>query len=276
MKKKIGGGVLVFVLISGLVSGLVSGLIGGGLTARQMGEGRNFLFTVAVDRYRCWPALSGPVMETRRVKDAMLDCLPIDAVKELHNEGAGKDAIREFLVSLQKGGENELSENDSLIIYFSGHGQAFEAEPGNGYWIPHDGGYDMTARSHWLGNDELRGLLRNIKARHILIIADCCFGGTLVEAEAGGGMATQENAVCRKVLTSGGIERVPGESVFAEQLVDALYRNRLDRLPVSRLHARITGKVHGLTGNRPQYGNLKYSGNYAGAPFILYAGPGTF
>ncbi len=246
--------------------------------------GKQVLLLIAVDRYRRWPTLQGPVTETMKLKEVLTRRYHFDVVKELYNEKATKKSIRHVLVRMQKGGgdEHELRNNDSLFIYFGGHGQAFSEEKGNGYWIPHDGGEDMEARAYWLGNSELIGLINGVGARHILVVSDSCFAATLVDAGRGFGDRGKEkrylkklyHGPSRKVLTSGGLERVPGESAFARLLAEELERNREPWLDMAMVYRTIERKVYEKTGNHPVYGNLKHTGFDPTASFILFTQEG--
>lgn len=239
---------------------------------------RQYLFLIAIDHYRRWPPLQGPVSEARELKKVLLSRYHIDEIKELYDEQASREAIRSYLVSLQEGQENQLRKNDSLFIYFSGHGQAFEEETWNGYWIPYDGGSDIDARAYWIGHSELIGLINKIKANHILIVSDSCFAGTLVDAGRGitnwnGGkkyLQRMYNRRSRKVLTSGGLERVPGQSVFSGLLIDALNENREPWVEMAEIYQAIKGKVYHRTGNHPEYGNLRYTDFDPSASYILF------
>lgn len=244
----------------------------------RIDAGKQYLFLIAIDHYRHWPALQGPVSEAGELKKVLVSRYHIDEIKELYDKQASKEAIRDYLTGLQEGGENQLRKNDSLFIYFSGHGQAFEGETWNGYWIPYDGGSDIDARAYWLGNSELIGLVNKIKANHILIVSDSCFAGTLVDAGRGitnwngGGKYLQRmyNRRSRKVLTSGGLERVPGQSVFSRLLIDALNENQKPWIEMAAIYRVIKESVCNRTGNHPEYGNLRYTDFDPSASYILF------
>lgn len=244
--------------------------------------GKQHLFLVAIDRYRDWPQLPGPVSEALKLKKVLVRRYHIDNVKELYNEKATKGAIRDYLIGLQEGRENQLAEEDSLFIYFSGHGQSFEEETRNGYWIPYNGGPDMEARAYWFSNSELTGLLKKIKARHILVVSDSCFAATLMDTGRGGVDWNREknylNRVyyrcSRKVLTSGGLERVPGDSVFARLLREELSKNRKPWIKMEEIYQSIRRGVFEKTGNHPEYGNLKNTGFDPSASFVLFTREG--
>ncbi|MCP4217582.1 MAG: caspase family protein [bacterium] len=244
--------------------------------------GKQHLFMIAVDSYLHWPPLGGPVREAESIGQTLVSRYHIDSIKSLYNKHATGKAIRNYLKSLQGGGRNQLTENDSLIIYFGGHGYAFNEEPDNGYWIPHDGGKDKDARAFWIGNAQLTGLVKKIKARHILIISDACFAGTLVDSKRGSrDWNIEKNYLweiygrkSRKVLTSGGLERVPGRSQLARYLNFELMVNQKSWISMAEIYNSIAQKVYAETGNFPAYGNLRHSNFDPSASFLLFTREG--
>lgn len=244
--------------------------------------GKQYLFLIAIDHYRQWPPIRGPVSEALKLKKVLISRYHIDEVIELYNEQASKEAIRDYLISLQEGRENQLEKNDSLFIYFSGHGQSFEEETRNGYWIPYNGGTNIDARAYWFSNSELIGLIKKIKSNHILIVSDSCFAATLVDT--GRGVANPNEGkkylhrtyhrCSRKVLTSGGLERVPGQSEFAGLLIDELNKNRKPWIKMAAIYQEIKRKVYEKTGNYPEYGNLKNTDFDPSASYILFTREG--
>jgi len=249
---------------------------------QRVSAGDQHLFIIAIDRYQQWPDLPGPVFEAGEFKKQLLSNYHIDRVVELYNEKACKENIRNCLVNYQADQPGALGERDSLIIYFSGHGQAFPEEIGNGYWIPYDGGQDINARSYWLGNAELVGLVKKIPAGQVLIISDSCFAATLIDTHRG--VPASMNAPpyphryaqgkARKVLTAGGLERVPGHSEFARLLIGALAANKRAYIDMASLYMDIREEVFQKTGNQPGYGNLKHAGFDPGASFVLFTHQG--
>ena len=244
--------------------------------------GKQYFLFIAIDKYKKWRPLSGPVSETRDLKKVLTRKYHTDEVKELYDEKATKEAIRNVLLGLQEGGENALAQQDSLFIFFSGHGQAFEEESDTGYWIPYNGGRDESARSHWLSNSELTGLIKKIKCRHILVVSDSCFASTLVSSTRGGHPSfTKLNLLqrcydrsSRKILTSGGIEPVPGDSVFADLFKRELLENTQPWISIEDIYGAIRKKLYAKTGNYPELGNLKNTRYNPSGSFFLFTHEG--
>ncbi|MDQ1352679.1 MAG: hypothetical protein QG657_2985 [Acidobacteriota bacterium] len=249
--------------------------------AASIATGKQHLFLIAIDYYLQWPPLQGPVSEALQLKKVLVSRYHFDEIIELYNKQATKQAIRDCLIGFQAGRENQLEENDSLFIYFSGHGYSFEEEDWNGYWIPYNGGNDMDARSYWISNSELSGLINKIKANHILIVSDSCFAATLLDEDHRISNGIEEkkywqetfDKCSRKVLTSGGLERVPGRSVFVQLLIDELNRNQKPWIDMIEIYRAMEWKVVEKTENHPEYGNIKNTDFDPSGSYILFTLP---
>ena len=93
-------------------------------------------------------------------------------VKVLVNREATRKAIYQSLRNLAL----STKTNDSVLIYYAGHGDLDRAY-NDGWWIPVDakGGDPVT----YLDNVQVQKSMRNMKARHVLLISDSCYSGTL-------------------------------------------------------------------------------------------------
>ena len=128
--------------------------------------------------------------------------------------------------------------NDNLLIYYAGHGELAEDE-NKGYWLPVDAGAEQDSK--WISNDIVRNRIKATKAKHVLLVVDSCFAGSISR----GGAAVIKNTErlnninlinrfkmrkTRLVITSGGNEPVVdndgGEhSYFANKFIDVLKNN---------------------------------------------------
>ncbi|MBW2681606.1 MAG: caspase family protein [Deltaproteobacteria bacterium] len=66
--------------------------------------------------------------------------------------------------------------DDSILFYYAGHGD-IDRVLNDGWWIPVDatGGDPST----YLDNTIVQKVLRSMKSKHILLISDSCYSGTL-------------------------------------------------------------------------------------------------
>jgi len=124
--------------------------------------------------------------------------------------------------------------SDNLLIYYAGHG-SMEGRDNEGYWQPVDA-LPMDT-SQWISTKyEVATLLEQSSARHILVIADSCFSGSLVNATGAQTQASSDEQQSlraklahrsRLAITSGSLQPVldsgtDGHSVFAQALMASL------------------------------------------------------
>jgi hypothetical protein len=86
-----------------------------------------------------------------------------------------EDATREQIINAFQKKRESLSEKDSLLVFYAGHGR-IDTETQRGYWLPIDAG---ESEANWLATDDVKNYLKAMKAKHVLVIADSCFSGSL-------------------------------------------------------------------------------------------------
>ena len=129
--------------------------------------------------------------------------------------------------------------NDNILIYYAGHGKLIKKQKlERGYWLPVDAGPNRDP--NWISNNDIKDSIASSNAKHILLIVDSCFSGSLmrgsgenklVEKLTSKNLDRLKSKTTRLVITSGGNEDVAdgiGEaknSVFAEPLIEVLKNN---------------------------------------------------
>lgn len=151
-------------------------------------------------------------------------------------------SLSETADKLREYASRSYRENENLIVFFAGHGvydQVFK----EGYVISTDSRADDISKTSYLSHSNLRTMINNIGCRHIFLVMDVCFGGTidpyLAKSSHRGAMEMykdipKEEFIERKTkyksrlyLTSGGNEYVPDgrsgfHSPFARRFIEAL------------------------------------------------------
>lgn len=163
-----------------------------------------------------------------------------------------------------------LDEDDNLLIYYAGHGW-LDQQSKRGYWLPVDAKSDR--RSRWLSNSDLTDALQAILAKHVMVVADSCFSGTLtrsikVPARNPAYMKRMAEKRARVVLSSGGLEPVSdsggGEhSVFAAQFLTALNENNAV-MDGTQLFESVRHKVVLNAQQTPEYSDIRLAGHEGG------------
>ncbi len=75
----------------------------------------------------------------------------------------------------------EITEDDSVLIYYGGHGDLDE-KLGEGWWYPVDA--VPGKRQTYMQNSDLRELIQRMPAKHVLLVSDSCFAGSLFGGRA--------------------------------------------------------------------------------------------
>jgi len=181
-----------------------------------------------------------------------------------------------------------LTEDDNLLIYYAGHGELDQVND-RGHWLPIDAEPDNTA--HWISNVQLTDILNIMSARHILVVADSCYSGTLTRSVLTQLRAGQTNEArttyirtvlkkrSRTALTSGGLAPVldaggEGHSVFANAFIDSLKSSEEGVLEGQRLFLEVAARVTQAAYDRqfeqvPQYAPIKFTRHEAGDFFFV-------
>ncbi len=143
----------------------------------QQQKGKYHALFIGIDAYQHWPVLKNAVRDAAELQKIL--CRDYGFSPEntvlLRNGEAGWDN----LMNQMKNMAADLGENDSFLLYFAGHGQ-LDRLTNDGYWIPSDGA--RSDPSSWITNSAIREVFTTAQARHVLIIADACYSGSLLRS----------------------------------------------------------------------------------------------
>jgi len=209
------------------------------------------------------PDLDTSVNDAKAVKDLLISKygFPATNVTDLYDNKATRGnilrALRELSISLDK--------NDALVIYFAGHG-IVDIATSTGYWIPSNA--TSNAYETYVSNADIRTFLRAIKARHIFLVSDSCFSGTLLAQRAMPGdiderfYARKAASRSRVVLTSGGNEPVmdagkSGHSVFGYFFLKTLRDYDRPYLIPTQIFMEVGPMVANNAPQTPEWGSLR-------------------
>ena len=238
--------------------------------------GEQYLFIVAVNKYEHWNPIGGPVPEATKLRKVLLDRYAFTPKHTVFLKD--KQATRGAIVKQFKTYRRTLKPADSLLVVFCGHGH-LDPDAETGYWIPVDGGLDEDVKDRWLPNAEVRGYLKNIPARHVLVIADSCFSGQLLTASrAKPAEITNEyyrrayQRMARQIMTSGAVEKVRDASAFGEALYNELLANHEPYIDPAKLFVNVRAAVQG---QQPLLGSLKSANHQDGGAFLFFLKPGA-
>ncbi|MCF7817097.1 MAG: caspase family protein [Kiritimatiellales bacterium] len=220
-----------------------------------------------------WPQLGTARADAAAVGDILRTGYGFDVV-ELVDRQATRGNILRALEQLM-----HLTDNDALLIYFAGHG-FYDEQMDEGYWIPYGAQrsrMEQPAKEDWLWNSSINRVLGAVPARHILLVADTCYGGSLFrgDEEPVKSVHWYQRAMAvpsRYLITSGNLEPVLDSgirhSVFAQEILNFLQYADQDVFSASDIAVSIRAKVSELTGQLVRMGPLALPA-HAGGEFVF-------
>ncbi|MBV8858567.1 MAG: caspase family protein [Acidobacteria bacterium] len=184
------------------------------------------------------------------------------------------NATRPEIVAALSGYRRTLGADASLLVYYAGHGYR-DAAAEKAYWLPSDATREDVSKR--LDADEMTNGIRAVPARHVLVVSDSCYSGTLpyVLSAPPASPAERERFLqkmaagrSRTLLASGGDEPLAddgGHSVFAAALLRGLREMVGPRFTASELFVGyVLSPVAGRAGRIPAYNPLRNSGHEGG------------
>jgi formylglycine-generating enzyme required for sulfatase activity len=263
--------------------------------AAQSGAEGYHALVVGNNEYRTLPKLKTAEADAREVAAILKDAYGFETTVLIN-------ATRQQIVSALSGYRRKLGPEAKLLIYYAGHG-INDKDAEKAYWLPVDADRDDT--SNWIIADEITTALKVIPARHVLVVSDSCYSGTLTRGlgESLPPASEREQFIqrmmagrSRTLMASGGDEPVADggggrHSVFANALMRGLRdidRQTFTAAELFRFY--VEEPVAGRAQQTPEYNPLRNSGHESGdfvfvklkggaesasAPAATAAAPGT-
>jgi hypothetical protein len=229
----------------------------------ELDFGRYYALVIGNDAYQQLPKLNTATADARAVAELLSRDYGY-AVTTLF------DATRSQIVDTLDEFREKLRENDNLLIYYAGHGWLDE-DAQRGYWLPVDA--HPNRRSAWLENTTVTDTLKTLRAKHVMVVADSCYSGTLTRgAVVGVRGADYWERIARKrarvALTSGGLEPVAdstgsGHSPFAKAFLQALRENPAV-MDGTELFSRMRRPVMLAANQTPEFSDVRNAGHDGG------------
>jgi hypothetical protein len=236
--------------------------------------GKYFALIVGINDYQQLPHLLTPRNDAQELASILSDQYGFKTQLLLN-------ATRDQIVGALDQYRHTLTDTDSLLIYYAGHGY-FDKEIDQAYWAPVDAGQDTYA--HWIIATEVTGTAKAVPARHVLVISDSCYSGMLerdvrmsTATDRAGYLEKMLQTKSRHVMASGGNEPVadsdaPGHfshhSVFANVLLQDLSQFQADEFTAEQLFTQVKEQVAGRSKQIPEYKPIRDS-NHEGGDFVF-------
>lgn len=137
----------------------------------------SYAFVVGINSYsHGWGRLSAGVSDAKKMAETLQN--QGFSIEELYDKQATNgEIVRRLRQAAQQAGPN-----DRFVFYYSGHGYTQQSAFDNsetGYLVPVEGRSGDT--TSYIPMDQLRTeIMNNCAAKHVLVIVDSCFSGTLL------------------------------------------------------------------------------------------------
>jgi hypothetical protein len=177
---------------------------------------------LATDDYAHWPHLTNPISDADAVNQTLA------SLYGFHVEEVRNPTDDQILAKLTEYLHHKFEPQDQLLIFFSGHGY-FDPDLGKGFLVPANALLvkDDIGHRSLLAHETIMGYVNRIPAKHVVLVLDACFAGTLDRRIADSGLrgdtssdpyahatlpellARKEPKRTRRYITSGGKDFVP-------------------------------------------------------------------
>ena len=225
--------------------------------------GRYHALVIGIGNYKHLPRLKTAVKDAKAVADVLRQDYGF-AVKLLLDPARDDivDTLDEYRAALGKG--------DNLLVYYAGHGWLDE-ESNRGYWLAADA--RPNRRSKWVSNATITDTLKTLQAKHVMVVADSCYSGTLIRGalvglRGGDYWRRMAKKRARVALTSGGLEPVMDSgggdhSPFARAFIAALKKNDAV-MDGTTLFNEVRRPVMVSANQTPEYSDVRNAGHDGG------------
>ncbi len=226
--------------------------------------GRYHALVIGMDGYRHLPALETAVNDARAVAEVLQQQYGFEV-------NLLTDASRGDIIEALDTYRATLGDRDNLLIYYAGHGWLDE-DAQQGFWLPVDARRD--SRVNWISNDSIRDAARAMRAKHVLVVADSCFSGTLTRSvripnRTADYLRRMASKRARLALSSGGLEPVADatddgrHSPFARSFIEAL-RGNDSVIDGTELFSQLRHPVMINADQTPEYADIRRAGHDGG------------
>ncbi|MCH6590108.1 MAG: caspase family protein, partial [Proteobacteria bacterium] len=225
--------------------------------------GRYHALVIGIGNYKHLPRLKTAVNDAKAVADVLRQDYGF-TVKLL------LDPARDDIVDTLDEYRAALDQTDNLLIYYAGHGWLDE-ESDRGYWLAADA--RPNRRSKWVSNATITDTLKTLQAKHVMVVADSCYSGTLIRGapvglRSGNYWRRMAKKRARVALTSGGLEPVEdigggGHSPFATAFIGVLKGNAAV-MDGTTLFNEVRRPVMLSADQTPEYSDVRRAGHDGG------------
>lgn len=209
---------------------------------RETSSGQMYVAVVGIDHYRdpAWSRLHRAVSDARGARDTFVRLGFREACPALLDHEATGAALQRLATDELRA----LGSEDSLVVFFAGHGHTvpFEYPDGmiakRGYLVPADGAPPGSGAGSWVSLDSWLHELAHLPPKHILVVIDACHSGIALnpvirwrgtDVRTSEPLARLRERRSRRIITSALDDQlamdsgpIEGHSLFTGCLIEAL------------------------------------------------------
>lgn len=234
---------------------------------QEIDYGSYHALLIANSSYSQWRDLGTPRYDVQAVGEVLGEMYGFKSQRVIH------DASQEEILAALDETRKDMKDTDNLLIFYSGHGVLHR---GNGYWVPVDGYLDDPQK--WVPNSEISRAIRRNRAKHVIVVADSCYSGTLTAGKIDESVEALPVSRSRTAMSAGGGNEVvlepilaegeSGNSVFAYKFIDVLKKNSQDVITGLTVFKEIK-EMFKFFPQHPEYGQLEGAGHDEDADFFF-------
>jgi len=136
---------------------------------------KSYAFLVGIGQYQYLGKLSSPAQDVKKMEDFLKE-QGFDEIVTVQDESVTTDMIR----FPQKYFKSKIASDDRFLFYYSGHGMSVTEGGRTRGYLPLTGENGKDLR-HSIAMDSLVSWMKELPARHVLVILDACFSGLAVD-----------------------------------------------------------------------------------------------
>ena len=244
-------------------------------TAQTPAIGKYHAVIIGINNYKHLPNLKTAVRDAQAVDRILREQYGF-TTQLLINPGR-----RTIMNSLNRI-RGRLGPDDHLLIYYAGHGE-FDLVAKKAYWLPADAHTEED--TDWIIVDNITSNIKRVRAKHVLVVADSCYSGTLTrnikvrfdrDDQNKRYLGKMLRKSSRTLMASGGNEPVSdsggsGHSIFAQAFLDGLRSPGKSMFTAEQFFQdHIKEQVAGNAEQVPDYSIIRKSG-HNGGDFVFVA-----
>jgi len=232
-------------------------------------SGRKYFLGIAIDEYQHWPKLRNAKRDVMAISRLLTETYGFSEADMIFLRDG--EATSEGIINTLHSLVSVVSPNDSLVIYYAGHGH-FDDSTKRGYWVP------VNARNRvipdYIQNSVIKDYLNDIPSLHTLLFSDSCFAGSLfVRGYQRDGLLTAKELLqlqSRWALCSGRHNETVadgppnGHSPFAESILDVLGKSDREYITLDFLLEQVRNQTRANYSQLPDGGPLMFADHKRG------------